>query len=182
MAAGAEAAGDMEHGAHGPDIEHAPGAVLVPVIAQVVEKPGLPRPQQARQGDGGAHVGEGVVGPFVGDTVGSGEILEPEARQAVVAPRPLDAVGSQTDGPPTLYHPVGCGRCNGTGYRGRLVIAEVLLVGDRIRQAVLGHATATELHRIAVDEGMRTMYQDGLRKALDGRTTVEEVLRVAAED
>jgi general secretion pathway protein E len=46
-----------------------------------------------------------------------------------------------------------------------------------IRQAVLNHATATEIQRIAVDQDMLTMYQDGLRKAADGRTTVEEVLR-----
>ncbi|TVQ93263.1 MAG: type II secretion system protein GspE [Chromatiaceae bacterium] len=81
----------------------------------------------------------------------------------------------------SLYHPTGCKACNGTGYRGRLVIAEVLLMTDRIRQAVLGHATATEIHRIAVEEGMRTMYRDGLRKAAAGLTTIEEVLRVAEE-
>jgi general secretion pathway protein E len=61
-----------------------------------------------------------------------------------------------------------------------LVIAEVLLMTDRLRQAVLNHATATEIQRIATDQDMLTMYQDGLRKAADGRTTVEEVLRVAA--
>ncbi|WP_207896208.1 type II secretion system ATPase GspE [Thiobaca trueperi] len=78
-----------------------------------------------------------------------------------------------------LHRAVGCDECNGTGYRGRLVITEVLLMTDSIRQAVLAHATATEIRRIAVTEGMETMYQDGLRKALDGRTTIEEVLRVA---
>jgi general secretion pathway protein E len=81
----------------------------------------------------------------------------------------------------TLYHPGGCKACNGTGYRGRLVIAEVLLMSDQIRQAVLSHATATEIQRIAVDQDMLTMYQDGLRKAADGRTTIEEVLRVASD-
>jgi general secretion pathway protein E len=60
-----------------------------------------------------------------------------------------------------------------------LVITEVLLMTDQIRKAVLSHATATEIRRIAVAEGMETMYHDGLRKALDGRTTIEEVLRVA---
>ncbi|MCG6941205.1 MAG: type II secretion system ATPase GspE [Thiohalocapsa sp.] len=80
----------------------------------------------------------------------------------------------------TLYHPRGCAACNGSGYRGRLVIAEVLVMTDRIRQAVLAHATATEIGRIAVEQDMLTMYQDGLRKAAAGHTTVEEVLRVAA--
>ncbi|NCA71658.1 MAG: type II secretion system protein GspE [Sphingobacteriia bacterium] len=78
-----------------------------------------------------------------------------------------------------LYRAVGCPACNETGYHGRLVITEVLLMSDAIRKAVLNHATATEIRRIAVTEGMETMYLDGLRKSLDGRTTVEEVLRVA---
>jgi general secretion pathway protein E len=82
----------------------------------------------------------------------------------------------------TLYRPVGCEHCNATGYRGRLVIAEVLLMTDPIRKLVLGHATATEIQRVAMQEGMATMYEDGLRKALDGRTTIEEVLRVAEDD
>jgi general secretion pathway protein E len=81
-----------------------------------------------------------------------------------------------------LYRPIGCEHCNGTGYRGRLVISEVLLMTDPIRKLVLSHATATEIQRQAMAEGMATMYQDGLRKALDGRTTVEEVLRVAEEE
>jgi general secretion pathway protein E len=81
-----------------------------------------------------------------------------------------------------LYRAKGCDRCNGTGYHGRLVITEVLNMTDPIRRAVLEHATATEIQRIAVREGMFTMYEDGLRKALDGRTTMEEVLRVAEEN
>ncbi len=83
--------------------------------------------------------------------------------------------------PVTLYRAVGCDECSGTGYRGRLVITEVLLMSDGIRQAVLRHATATEIQRLAIDEGMITMYDDGLRKAMEGRTTVEDVMRVAEE-
>jgi len=101
-------------------------------------------------------------------------------------PRPelaarFDRLGRQP-GTITLYRPVGCEHCNGTGYRGRLVIAEVLLMTDPVRKLVLGHATATEIQKAAIAEGMVTMYEDGLRKSLDGRTTVEEVLRVAEED
>lgn len=80
-----------------------------------------------------------------------------------------------------LCRPVGCDRCNETGYLGRMVITEVLLMSDGIRQAVLSHATAGEIQRQAVAEGMTSMYEDGLRKALEGRTTVEEVMRVAEE-
>jgi general secretion pathway protein E len=85
------------------------------------------------------------------------------------------------DGDLHLYRPVGCGRCDGTGYLGRMVIAEVLLMSDGIRQAVLARSTATDIQRQAVAEGMLSMYDDGLRKALDGLTTIEEVMRVAEE-
>jgi len=81
----------------------------------------------------------------------------------------------------TLYRARGCEQCNGTGYLGRLVITEVLNMTDPIRRAVLEHATATEIQRIATQEGMLTMYEDGLRKSLAGRTTMEDVLRVAEE-
>jgi general secretion pathway protein E len=91
-------------------------------------------------------------------------------------------IADVNDGPIHLYRPGGCRHCNGTGFRGRLVIAEVLVMSDRIRKAVLDHATATQLHQIAVEEDMHTMYQDGLRKALQGLTTVDEVMRVAEED
>jgi general secretion pathway protein E len=97
-------------------------------------------------------------------------IPELAARFATIGAAPEDV---------ELHRAVGCDACNGTGYRGRLVITEVLLMTDQIRKAVLNHATATEIRRIAVVEGMETMYLDGLRKALDGRTTIEEVLRVA---
>ena len=90
--------------------------------------------------------------------------------------------GDAAEQPFTLRRAVGCRQCNHTGYRGRLVIAEVLLMSDKIRQAVLTHATAGEIHRLAVDEGMATMYRDGLRKAVEGRTTIEEVIRVAEDN
>ncbi|EXJ17115.1 type II secretion system ATPase GspE [Imhoffiella purpurea] len=108
--------------------------------------------------------------------------LCPECRQPYPAVAELaERFGhmADTSQPLELYRAVGCDACNGTGYRGRLVISEVLTMSDRIRKAVLAQATATEIRQIAVDEGMETMYQDGLRKSLDGRTTIEEVLRVA---
>lgn len=81
-----------------------------------------------------------------------------------------------------LYRAKGCEECGGTGYHGRLVIAEVLLMSDPIRQAILRHATATEIQRTSEQEGMATMYQDGVRKALAGLTTMEEVIRVTQQD
>jgi len=83
---------------------------------------------------------------------------------------------------PVLYHSVGCLKCNGIGYRGRLAIQEFLVMSDSIRRQVLQHSQAKEIEQTAVSEGMYTMYQDGLKKALQGLTTLEEVLRVTCED
>jgi general secretion pathway protein E len=80
-----------------------------------------------------------------------------------------------------LYDAVGCEQCHGSGYRGQVAVIEVLAMTDEIRRLILAHAEAREIHRVAVDEGMRSMYQDGLLKVLDGTTTIEEVLRVTRD-
>jgi len=80
-----------------------------------------------------------------------------------------------------LYKPVGCEQCGGTGYRGRAAIMEFLVMSDPLRRMVLKHADATELQAEAQKEGMDTMYEDGLRKAVAGLTTIEEVLRVTTQ-
>lgn len=80
-----------------------------------------------------------------------------------------------------LYHPGGCEQCAGTGYIGRVSIMEMLCMTDPIRSLVMRHATASELRAEAVKEGMLTMYENGLRKAVRGVTTFEEVLRVTRE-
>jgi general secretion pathway protein E len=85
-------------------------------------------------------------------------------------------------GPVTLYKPIGCPQCGGTGYWGRLSIVEMLVMTDAIRSQIMRHATAGEIRVEAIKEGMETMYDDGLRKALAGQTTIEEVLRVTRED
>jgi general secretion pathway protein E len=88
----------------------------------------------------------------------------------------------QAKGEVTLYHAKGCEHCGGTGYFGRVSILEILLMSDSLRQLVMRHATATELRAQAVKDGMETMFENGLRKALAGVTTVEEVLRATRED
>jgi general secretion pathway protein E len=80
-----------------------------------------------------------------------------------------------------LYRPRGCETCNDTGFYGRTSLVESLVVTEQIRRLILRHAEATELHRAAVEEGMSTLFDDGMRKALAGQTTVEEVLRVTRE-
>ncbi|MEZ5599867.1 MAG: type II secretion system ATPase GspE [Candidatus Competibacteraceae bacterium] len=81
----------------------------------------------------------------------------------------------------TLYKSVGCEQCGGTGYRGRAAIMEFLVMSDPLRRMVLKHADAGELQAAAQKEGMDTMYEDGLRKAVAGLTTIEEVLRVTSQ-
>jgi general secretion pathway protein E len=81
----------------------------------------------------------------------------------------------------TLYRATGCAQCAHTGYSGRIGITEMLPMTDPLRSLVMKHATATELREEAVREGMLTMYEDGLRKAVRGLTTIEEVLRVTRE-
>jgi len=86
------------------------------------------------------------------------------------------------DGPITLYRPVGCDACRGTGYAGRLGIMEMMPMTDTIRSLVMRHAVAGDIRRQAIAEGMETLYEDGLRKVLAGIVTLEEVLRVTRED
>jgi general secretion pathway protein E len=81
-----------------------------------------------------------------------------------------------------LYSANGCPQCGGTGYHGRLSLAEILLMTDNIRQLIMRHANATEINNAALADGMENMYQDGLRKAVAGLTTLEEVVRVCEED
>jgi general secretion pathway protein E len=70
---------------------------------------------------------------------------------------------------------------NPNGYRGRTTILELMEISDPIRRLIMSHATAGELQEQSVAEGMRTMYQDGLNKCLNGMTTLEEILRVTQE-
>jgi type IV pilus assembly protein PilB len=75
------------------------------------------------------------------------------------------------------YRGKGCEKCNGTGYKGRVGLYEVMEITDELRELVLVGASALELRRKAVEEGMITLRGSGLRKIKDGVTSVEEVLR-----
>lgn len=80
-----------------------------------------------------------------------------------------------------LYRGLGCEACNGSGYKGRLCVNEVLVADTAVRAAILARASSAELKKIAVERGMTTMLEDGFQKAREGRTTVEEILRVTNE-
>ena len=73
----------------------------------------------------------------------------------------------------------GCGSCSGGGYRGRLAIFELMIMSNKIRELAFNCAPTAEIRRQAVAEGMKTLYDDGIRKACMGVTTIEEVMRVA---
>lgn len=80
-----------------------------------------------------------------------------------------------------LHRPVGCAACGGTGYAGRTGVYEVLVMDDALRRAILARADAAELHRAAAAGGMRSLFDDGVRKVAAGITTPEEVWRVTQE-
>jgi len=82
----------------------------------------------------------------------------------------------------TLYHAKGCKECAQTGFIGRISIMEMLPMSDPLRTHIMRHANSAELRAEAIKEGMVTMYEDGMRKALNGVTTFEEVLRVTREN
>jgi len=78
----------------------------------------------------------------------------------------------------TAYKGKGCSICNGTGYIGRTAIGEILTVDDDIRSLISSKAPISELRNAAVKKGMRTIRDNGIQKAAEGITTLEEVLRV----
>ena len=81
---------------------------------------------------------------------------------------------------PSFFEPVGCNSCAGTGYRGRLAMHEVMPMTEDISKLTVRHASSDEIKRLAVEQGMRTLRQDGWLKVAQGQTTIPEVLRVIA--
>jgi general secretion pathway protein E len=100
-----------------------------------------------------------------------------------VLPEMIDELGLDrlTDERPIRLYRPGSSEASPTGYRGRTGIHELLVLTEEIRRMVMKHATSTEIEKQARAEGMRTMYEDGLKKALQGITSAEEVLRVTQE-
>lgn len=88
----------------------------------------------------------------------------------------LDKVAGSSD--VTLYRPVGCDNCEHTGYWGRTTILELLILTENTRRVILEQRDADAIRKAALADGMVPMRDDGLRKALSGLTTVEEVERV----
>lgn len=93
----------------------------------------------------------------------------------------MSKVGLAPTGKP-IFQAQGCPTCNGTGYRGRTVISELLVPDERLRRMIVARAGASQLHSAAVEQGMETLRRCGLRKVLDGTTSIEEISRVAQEE
>ena len=90
----------------------------------------------------------------------------------------LDAGFSQEElGTTKTYVGKGCGTCNKNGYKGRVGLYEVMEINDELRELILVGASALELKKKAIDQGMLTLRKSGLTKAAMGLTTLEEVLR-----
>ncbi len=107
--------------------------------------------------------------------------LCPVCRQPIEDPRRLLEelkVTPPTDVPLSLWKAVGCPECHGSGYRGRQAIFEIMKVDERFHAPIIRRAANSEFEQLAREAGMRTMFDDGLRRAFDGITTVEELLRV----
>ncbi len=106
--------------------------------------------------------------------------LCPDCKEEYVPPKQvmLDA-GFPADAlPEKLWRAVGCKKCGGTGYRGRLGVHEVMLVSEEIGDLCVKEATAEVIGEMAVKQGMLTLKMDGLEKCRQGRTSIEEIARV----
>jgi len=90
---------------------------------------------------------------------------------------PIDIVDNHRD----FYYGKGCAECGDTGYFSRMGLYEVLEINDFIREAIMRRADAGEIKKIAIKNGMVTLLEDGFKKAIEGLTTIEEILRVVNE-
>jgi len=71
----------------------------------------------------------------------------------------------------------GCPACNGTGYRGRQAIFEIMLLNERVKELIMAHSSTEQIRHVAREQGMRTLRESGLLAIFDGHTTIEEVVR-----
>jgi type IV pilus assembly protein PilB len=90
----------------------------------------------------------------------------------------IDAGYSADNLPETVYRAVGCKKCGGTGYKGRIGVHEVLVMSEEISKLCVEEATAEVIRQVAIDQGMLTLRQDGLEKVRMGQTSIEEIVRV----
>jgi type IV pilus assembly protein PilB len=108
-------------------------------------------------------------------------VLCPVCKRRVVVPQAsLAESGFRVGTDLEAHEPVGCPRCHGSGYKGRLGIYSVMVLSERIKEMVVGMAPEADIANVAVQEGMLTLRQSGLEKVRAGLTSIEEVARVAS--
>jgi type IV pilus assembly protein PilB len=96
------------------------------------------------------------------------------------ASAPAADVGLDGAGEVEVFEPGGCTRCRDTGYRGRVGLFEVMAISEEIRSLIVRRATAGEIRRVAIEQGMRPLIDDGLDKVRAGETTLAEIARVTS--
>jgi type IV pilus assembly protein PilB len=102
-------------------------------------------------------------------------------RRTVIPAQALTDAGVRSAGIEIeAYEPLGCGRCNQSGYRGRVGLYSVMRMSDRIKEMAVAGAPQAEIESAAREEGMCTLREDGIDKVRAGKTSLEEVLRVTA--
>jgi type IV pilus assembly protein PilB len=101
-------------------------------------------------------------------------------RRTVVPPQALAEVEVRVGGEIEAYEPVGCARCNQSGYRGRVGLFSLMTMSERIKQMAVGGAPEAQIGIAAREEGMLTLREDGIAKVRGGLTSLEEVIRVTA--
>ena len=115
-----------------------------------------------------------LVRKFCSECKSSGELTEREVRALRLDPNKLlDS---------NIMQPNGCGRCRQTGYKGRMVIAEIFKVDDQVRTMINEGLPTTQLKRRARELGMRTLREDGVRKVMAGLTSAQEVIEATSGD
>lgn len=105
------------------------------------------------------------------------EPIKPDERELQLLDLPPEKLKATT-----FFKGKGCDQCNGTGYRGRIGVMELLQIDESIRKLVYQKASSSQIRKRAREIGMRTLRQDGIQKVLAGITTVDEVYRMTATD
>ncbi len=106
--------------------------------------------------------------------------LCPDCKKPVVLDKGvLATAGFQVSADVDAYEAVGCNRCNGTGYRGRLGLYSVMVMTEALKELTVSGASQAEITRMARENGMQTLREDGLAKVRQGSTSIAEVARVA---
>jgi type IV pilus assembly protein PilB len=99
-------------------------------------------------------------------------------RRTIISAKTLRASGYKARVELEAYEPVGCRRCGGSGYRGRVGLYEVMTVTPEIQAMALDRAPAEAVRDVAVSQGMSRLRDDGLEKVKEGRTSMAEIARV----